>query len=596
MRRSAVAAGLLLAMTAAPRSAKPAPQSEWGVAVLEAGQSADARQEQLALRDCLELVGIPFVATRSLQQAVRWPLVLVSGVLTNREFTATEREVLYGYVERGGVLLATEVQGKTFFPLFGISGVTTSRTNFRLNFTAAADPILRYINRPEERTVSLGDPALYAATIWSTEYAVSPGTAVLAQYENRAAALTVNAYGRGLAYALGLGFKETSLVPQLAHGFEAARRWINWFEPSGDVFRLLLRGLYEASVHPFLLVHTVPDGKQTGLCLSHDVDARESFRNSLTFATMEASLGVHSTFFVTTKYFTDSTDIGYYTPQRVTWIRQARALGAEVGSHSVSHSEGFGSFPVGSPRVGPRDYDPSHPTLFGEVRVSQQLLDRDLEAHTVGFRSGYLIYPNDLLAVLEQSGYLFDSSVSAQWVLTNFPFFGFRRRSLDSEHSTVVEVPVTLDDSRGELEARNFLTAETQDTALRTWLEVIRANAENNAISCLLIHPTDTTYKLATERRLLESVRATDIWIGTVGALAAFWRGRAGLHPALERRPGGRPVIVLRGVGAAALPAGQALVLERSATAAVPRVVTAAGKQVPVRTRVVGDRIFLLLR
>jgi hypothetical protein len=250
---------------------------------------------------------------------------------------------------------------------------------------------------------------------------------------------------------------------------------------------------------------------------------------------------------------------------------------------------------VGSPQVGPRDYDPSHPTIFGEVRVSKQLLDRDLDAQTVGFRSGYLLYPNELLGVLEQSGYLFDSSVSAQWVLTNFPFFGFRRRSLDSEHSSIVEVPVTLDDSRGELETRNFLTAETQEAALSTWLQVIRANAENNAISCLLIHPTDTTYKLTTERRLLEAVRGTDTWIGSVGALAAFWRGRARLHPDFAQRPGGRSVIMLRDTGAAALPPGQTLVLEAVARAAVPQVVTATGQHVPVRTRVARDRTFLRL-
>ena len=97
------------------------------------------------------------------------------------------------------------------------------------------------MNRPEERTISLGDPKLYSETVWSTEYATSPGSQVLASYENRTAALIVNAYGRGLAYALGLGFKETTLIPRLAQSFEAQRQWINWFEPSGDVFRLLLR-------------------------------------------------------------------------------------------------------------------------------------------------------------------------------------------------------------------------------------------------------------------------------------------------------------------------------------------------------------------
>ena len=94
-----------------------------------------------------------------------------------------------------------------------------------------------------------------------------------------------------------------------------------------------------------------------------------------------------------------------------------------MASHSVSHSLRFEGFPIGSPNVNATNYDTKHPTLFGEVGVSKQLLDRDLQQQTVGFRSGYLIYPTELLGVLETSGYSFDSSVSAQSVLTNYPYF-----------------------------------------------------------------------------------------------------------------------------------------------------------------------------
>jgi len=570
------------------------PTPTWGVAVLEVGSNPDARHEQVALRDCLELMGIPYLPTTNVQEATRRPLVFIGGILLNTELSAPERETLYAYVEHGGVLLATQVQGNEFFPLFGITRATASRTNFRLQFTSSDDPALRYVNRPEERTISLGDPKLYSETIWSTEYVTSPGARVLASYENRTAALIVNAYGRGLAYALGLGFKETTLVPRLARSFEAQRHWINWFEPSGDVFRLLLRGLYEENVHPFLLVHTVPEGKETGLCLSHDVDARESFPNSVAFAKMEASLGVRSTFFVTTKYFADDTDIGYYSPERVKWIRQLKELGFEVASHSVSHSLLFEGFPVGSPNVNATNYDTKHPTLFGEVSVSKQILDRDLNQQTTGFRSGYLIYPSDLLGTLEASGYSFDSSVSAQWVLTNYPYFGFRKRSLDSEHSQIVVVPVTLDDSRGELAVREFLTAETQQEALRIWTDVIRANAENNAITCLLIHPTNITYKLETERRLIEANRGSEIWIGDVGTVARFWRGRARLRPSLQKEKGGKEAIILN-VKQADLPSGQTLVFEARQGAAVPQVLDADGQSIPVRMRVTKDRVFLLL-
>lgn len=586
MRRMLAIAAVLLGL-AAPCWAAPV-WPEWGVAVLEVGSSPDARQEQVALRNCLELLGIPYVVTTDVAVAVRRPLVLVGGFLLNTEMTADEREAFYAYVERGGVVLATQVQGSMFFPLFGLQEAVTSRTNFSVHFVDSEDPVLRYLNRPEERTVSLGDPALYAQTVWSTEYSPAPRTQVLARYENGVAALTMHSYGRGLAYALGLGFKETTLLPQLARSFEAARRWINSFEPSGDVFRLLLRGLYEDSVHPFLLVHTVPEGKETALVLSHDVDTQESFRNSLTFAQMEAALGVRSTFFITTKYFRDATDIGYYTPKRMRWIQRVKELGFEVGSHSVSHSLTFDEFPVGSPDVDAQNYEPAHPTVFGEVRVSRQLLDRDIPQQTVGFRAGYLRYPSELLRVLEESGYIYDSSVSAQYVLTNFPYFGFRQRKLGAEQSKVVVVPVTLDDSR------HFLTPETQAQALRTWTEVIRANAENGAMTCLLIHPTDTTYKLETERRLIEAHRGSDIWIGDVGSMARFWRGRARLRPILQRGQEGRTTIVLNVRPEESVP-GQALVVEAQPGGPLPKVVDAAGEPVPVRPRFAGDRVFLLL-
>ena len=584
MSRALVAAALWLLMTA------PCPASsalEWGVAMLEVGSSREAAGERVALRGALELMGIPFRATSSVQDATRHSLVLVGGLLHNTELAPQEREALYAYVERGGVLLATQVQGNKFFPLFGLEDATPSKTNFEVAFAAAPDPVLRYLNRPEERRVSLGNPEVYSETVWSTEYTPAPGARVLARYANGAAALTVRSYGRGLAYALGLGFKETTMIPQLAVSFGAERQWINAFEPSGDVFRLLLRALYEDSVHPFVQVHTVPDGRGTALVLSHDVDARESFQNSLTFAEMEASLGVRSTFFVTTKYFADSTDIGYYDDERAGWIRRVREAGFEVGSHSVSHSRVFDEFPVGSSDVDRASYRFEEPTLFGEVRVSKELLDRDIGQRTVGFRAGYLRYPSSLLRVLEESGYAFDSSVSAQWVLTNFPYFGFRRRSLDAEHSQIVVVPVTLDDSVG------FLTPETQEDALRVWTEVIQANAENGAITTLLIHPTDVTYKLETERRLIEAHRGDDVWIGDVGSLARFWRERARLRPELRVGKDGSATIVLNWPRAE-LPSHQTLVVE-AGSGAPPRVTDSLGEPVPVAVRLAGDRILLRL-
>jgi hypothetical protein len=267
-------------------------------------------------------------------------------------------------------------------------------------------------------------------------------------------------------------------------------------------------------------------------------------------------------------------------------------MGFEVGSHSVSHSKAFDTFLLGTTEVDQQSYQTDHPTIFGEVKVSKQLLDRDLHQQTILFRAGELSFPNDLLRALEDSGYLFDSSVSAQNVLTNFPYVGFRRRAVGSEHSRIVQVPVVLDDSQG------FLTAKTQEKLLQTWIEVVRANAENGALSCLLVHPTDVTYKLSTERRLIEAIRGDDAWIGDVGTLSRFWQARARLRPVVRVRSNGRPVIVLN-LRRANLPSGQTLVIETregaTAPGTVPPVEDAAGELVPVHLRVAPDRTFLLL-
>ena len=179
-------------------------------------------------------------------------------------------------------------------------------------------------------------------------------------------------------------------------------------------------------------------------------------------------------------------------------------------------------------------------------------------------------------------------------MLTNFPYFGFRRRALGSEHSKIVVVPVALDDSRGELRIRNFLTAGTVEQALRDWTEVIRANSENSAITCLLIHPTDVTYKLETERRLITANRREDTWIGDMGAVARFWRDRARLRPTLQRTVSGNVEIVLN-LRRGELPAGQALVVEAQQGLPTPPVRDVAGAPIVVRARADQDRVYLVL-
>jgi len=494
------------------------------VAVLAVSEKFSS--EITAVESDLEMLGVPYETTKNLAGAIRSPMVILAGTLTNVTLEPKQRELLYRYVETGGVLFATHVQGDQYFPLFGISSFRFSRENSSVRFAEpSTDPALRFINRPEERDIMLGDPKRYKEFNWTTEYQPAAAT-VLGKFANGKSAFVRNYYGRGVAYSLGLSFSDSTLRLAIGQSFEAQAEWANVFAPSGDVLRMLLRAIYEANVRPFLLIHTIPDALDGALLLSHDIDARESYPNSVVFAALEQRYGVTSTFFATTKYFTDETDIGYYTPANAAFLREVRARGFDVGSHTVSHLKTFDKFPVGDSAVRFATYSPTlAPSVFGEVQVSKELLDRDVPGQrTITFRAGELSHPMQLIEALEVSGYLVDSTRAAGNTLTNSAYRPLRQAHLGAPVSNLIEIPVTLDDSMG------YLTPATVDKAVAQWINIVAANAENNNITCLLVHPTDITYKLTAEERLLEAYRHKPIWIGSVTKYGLFARARAAVR------------------------------------------------------------------
>ncbi len=482
--------------------------------------------EVTAVENDLEMLGVPYQTTHNFPDIARAPMVILAGTLTTLALAPADREMLYRYVELGGLLVATHVQSDQYFPLFGIAGFAVSQKNAALRFgDSSADPALRYIQRPEEREIVLGDTRRYKEFNWTTEYETGRA-AVLGKFANGKAAFVRNYYGRGIAYSLGLSFSDSTLRLAIGQSFEAEPEWANVFAPSGDVLRMLLRAIYESNVHPFLLVHPIPDGLDGALLLSHDIDARESYPNSVKFADLEQRYGVTSTFFATTKYFADETDIGYYTSKNAAYLRELRARGFDVGSHTVSHLKIFNKFPLGDPAVTFATYRPTvAPTVFGEIQVSKELLDRDVPGqHTIAFRAGELAHPIRLIEALETAGYLVDSTRAAGNTLTNCAYRPLREAHLGSPVSSMIEIPVTLDDSMG------YLTPTTLDKAVAQWAGIVAANAENNNITTLLVHPTDVTYKLAAEQRLLEAYRDKPIWIGSVTKYGLFARARAAVR------------------------------------------------------------------
>jgi len=404
------------------------------------------------------------------------------------------------------VLVAAGEIGNRLYPLFGIQDHEPSKRRYRLHFSGKDDSFL-YLDHPNEKTISLGNGEghFFDDVIWSHGFKPAEGSLLLARFDDGSVGFVKNRYGRGHTYLLGLSYAESVLLPQVSDDFEAQRRYVNSKEPSADVIMLILKAIYESSYQPAVYPSTAPYAKPTALVLSHDVDAQTSFIDSLKFAALEQRYGVKSTFFMNTKYFKDWMDIDYYNiEENRQAIRKLHRKGWEIGSHTVLHYNKFSQVAEGDPGVTFKTYNPlKEVTVQGEVRVSKELLERDVPGlNVLSFRAGDLEFPHMLIRVLEESGYQYDSTYSANDVLTGFPYMAIRERHLGSPESKVVELPVTLDDSLG------YLTPDTVATATQSWLEVAEAHRDNEAITVLLIHPSDTrnvTYKLEAQERLMHS-------------------------------------------------------------------------------------------
>lgn len=483
--------------------------------------------EFIALRRIFDIQGIPYDVLEHPSQIVEYKTVFTAGSLLDKDTTPEVLNRLYDYVEGGGILVSAGQIGKRLYPLFGVTHHAPSKLRYRLKFSGSNEA-LKYINRPEEQTISLGNgkKRFFDQVIWTHGYRGRGRTQQLGTFDDGQGAFFHSQYGRGKTYLIGISYIDSVMRPQIGKDYEAQRSYVNGFEPSADVIMLILRAVYETYTSPYVILSVIPYARSTALILSHDVDAQTSFADSIKFADLEARFGVTSTFFETTKTFVDAMDIDYYNiDKNKTAIRTLKQRGWDIGSHSVSHAKDFGTLPVGDPGISIADYQPNNlKTIYGEVLISKQLLDRDIPGqNTVSFRAGDLAFPSRLIGILEKTGYLYDSTFSANDVLSAFPFFAFKNRTIGSEESNIIEIPVTLDD------ALSFLTPQSIHQAVKTWKEVITANSENGGITVLLIHPSDTRtqdFKLKAQEKVMRFVQDRNGWMGNITEYGQFYRHR----------------------------------------------------------------------
>ncbi|HUI71913.1 MAG TPA: hypothetical protein VL354_15445 [Spirochaetia bacterium] len=510
------------------------------------GEEAANRVELLALQRIFSTLGIQVERVPRLERLPEYKAVFTSGALTDSALSPELSNALFDYVEEGGTLVSAGEIGNTVYPLFGLQRQTPSRRRYRLSF-ASSDPSTTFLVHPNERTISLGNGErhFFDDVIWSHGAVLSPDAAAVGTFDDGTVGFSLHPYGRGKAYLLGLSYTDSVLLPQVGGSYNAERQYANGVEPSADVIMLILKAICEEAVSPLVSLATIPYARSIGLVLTHDVDAQTSFLDSLKFARLEQKFGVTSTFFVTTKFFTDANDIAYFNvPENIDAIRELKHMGWDIGSHTVSHSIGLATAPEGDPAVTRQTYNPaSQLTVWGEARVSKELLDREVPGQkTIAYRSGDLAFPQSLIRVLEGSGYAYDSTYSANAVLSAFPYFAFEDQDLGSRESTIVEMPVTLDDSQG------FLRSDNISQVVGGWLDVIRTTAAYGGLTVLLMHPSDSrtkTYKLEAEEQLLRNVYNDGGWMGNLSAVGRFWRSRANVHFTTDTGPQGSLVIRL---------------------------------------------------
>ena len=479
----------------------------------------------LGLIHSLREMGVPFFVTTDLGRALRHPLLIIYPTADGSTFTAAQIRALTQHVASGGSIFAVDIFAGGLRDLFGFRAYTPSQRRYFVNFVPGADPAVRYINRPEELQTRLGDP--HAGNIyWTNAYASDGTSQVLAHFDDGSAAVLRKTTGKGVAYLSGVSFWDAVLRSQVGRDYDAQRHYVNAFEPGADVWMLLLRAWYESREPGAVRLSGIPDGQSSVLLLSHDVDWENSFDPMLDYARMEMQHHTRSSFMIQTNYVTDYSSRAFFYGKNVADLKQLYAWGFSIGAHSVIHSEGFNHFSLGTGDETFSNYRPSNTgkdtatgaDVFGEVRVCKELIDGQLPGHhTILFRSPGLRIPQALPEALQRCGYQFDSSFTADDVLSNFPYalplgLGF------DEDSGIDEFPIAIEDTEPP-------PALPLPQRVPQALEVIRANAENEAVNVVLIHSNEAGAKLHAEEQIIEQLPPTVTAIDLL-SYAEFWRAR----------------------------------------------------------------------
>jgi Beta-galactosidase trimerisation domain len=444
--------------------------------------------------EALQIMGVPAAVVSLGVDLTQYRVVILAGTADGGSVDDAAIKALTSYVEGGGVLIAEAVTAQSLRPLFGIEAVVESNTRETITLCAACHPSLSDVSTTSERKIELDDTQ-GGAGIGTVGYRPVAGAQVLGSFADGTAALLAHNQGAGATYAVGARLLD--LVARHWEGarFSARREFRNTAEADTDAWLLWLRGVWRATGNGGVTLSTMPAGVSAQVLLTISANWGDGMLQVPSYlrAIRAIEPGAGSTVFVATRTANDWLDDAFFPTPGLIDPRTGRisgaaetavSLGAELGSHSVSHTPRFGKLGLGTGLETWGDYAPfikdrdttEGATLLGELLVSRALL-RSFQPDVPSFRSPFLLSSRALAPAQDAVGYRFDSSTTQGWVQTAFPFHPPRLD--DRGFADVSSFPITVEDEAdGGLRKR-----------VGSAVEIASAAINNGAPATILIHP-----------------------------------------------------------------------------------------------------------
>ncbi|MDP2387771.1 MAG: T9SS type A sorting domain-containing protein [Bacteroidota bacterium] len=496
---------------------------------LTSKNSETTKGNLFSLEHILKSAGFSYSITDSVDLAIKSKIVLPTSNIEQTTFSQTERDSIRSFISKGGILIATNIKDTTLFDCFGVSATSFNSNRFFIRFSTNYDPgIFKLFDEPYEKEICLGDTADFISTIGTRAFTLTTAD-TLAQYETGEVAMAYNNYNFGHVYLLGTQYKEVILRPQVKADYRASRVHSNYFEAGQDVYVFFMDGVLKKHLPYVVSKHGAPCNFKAALIISHDVDATTSMEMFDDYASWEKANNINSSYMVTTHYMHDKVAKNFYDGYEEDILRVSQ-MGHDIQTHSVSHMPDFDNesiVPIGNIGNNRYNYQPyyngtvsSNVTVFGEAEVSKDLLQNIIHKDVTCFRPGYLAYNDFLINVLDSLGYKFSSSVSANVVMSHFPYFSHANLSMNGRLTDVLEIPNTISDVFGD----SPVTEGNYLSKVEEWKNTFFKCYNNSTSSVLLIHPT-RYYKLYAQQLLVHAI-PQDVVITNLSDYGNYWLNR----------------------------------------------------------------------